>query len=413
MVKKYFTISIIREARADENRTPFTPRQTQALIAKFSNLNILVQPSQNRCFKDENYLKAGAKIEEDISHSDIIFGVKEIEISKLIENKTYLFFSHTSKVRQYINKATQDKAIIYKKELLKEVIKKKVTLIDYENIRNTSGDAYRYLGFGRFAGIVGCYNTLNLYLKLQNKRLLPRAFEINSYEKIKELISNQTFNKLKILQTGRGNVAKGSMEVLKLANIKQISIKDYLNKKYDEAVFCNISTREYIERIDGKNFSYQDLFLNPHEYRSKIKNFLFDTDVLICGHYWDSRFPKFFSSNQINEFKNLKIIGDITCDINGAIPTTIRSTTIAKPYYSIDINSMKEINLGNKGIAVMAVDNLPSELPRDSSKEFGDNLISEVLPYLIDKDDGRISRGTTASNGKFCSKFAYLNDFIN
>ena len=413
MKNKKITLSIIKEARIDENRTPLVPSQISNLLVKLSNLKIIVQPSKNRCFKDEDYLKAGAEITDDLSNADIILGVKEVEISKLIENKTYLFFSHTSKVRQYINKATQDKAIIYKKELLREVIKKNVTLIDYENIRSISGEAYRYLGFGRFAGIVGCYNTLNLYLKLQNKRLLPRAFEINSYEKIKELISNQTFNKLKILQTGRGNVAKGSMEVLKLANIKQISIKDYLNKKYDEAVFCNISTREYIERIDGKNFSYQDLFLNPHEYRSKIKNFLFDTDVLICGHYWDSRFPKFFSSNQINEFKNLKIIGDITCDINGAIPTTIRSTTIAKPYYSIDINSMKEINLGNKGIAVMAVDNLPSELPRDSSKEFGDNLISEVLPYLIDKDDGRISRGTTASNGKFCSKFAYLNDFIN
>ena len=413
MKNKKITLSIIKEARIDENRTPLVPSQISNLLDKLSNLKIIVQPSKNRCFKDEDYLKAGAEITDDLSNADIILGVKEVEISKLIENKTYLFFSHTSKVRQYINKATQDKAIIYKKELLREVIKKNVTLIDYENIRSVSGEAYRYLGFGRFAGIVGCYNTLNLYLKLQNKRLLPRAFEINSYEKIKELISNQTFNKLKILQTGRGNVAKGSMEVLKLANIKQISIKDYLNKKYDEAVFCNISTREYIERIDGKNFSYQDLFLNPHEYRSKIKNFLFDTDVLICGHYWDSRFPKFFSSNQINEFKNLKIIGDITCDINGAIPTTIRSTSIAKPYYSIDINSMKEINLGNKGIAVMAVDNLPSELPRDSSKEFGDNLISEVLPYLIDKDDGRISRGTTASNGKFCSNFAYLNDFIN
>ena len=413
MKNKKITLSIIKEARIDENRTPLVPSQISNLLDKLSNLKIIVQPSKNRCFKDEDYLKAGAQITDDLSNADIILGVKEVEISKLIENKTYLFFSHTSKVRQYINKATQDKAIIYKKELLREVIKKNVTLIDYENIRSISGEAYRYLGFGRFAGIVGCYNTLNLYLKLQNKRLLPRAFEINSYEKIKELISNQTFNKVKILQTGRGNVSKGSMEVLKLANIKQISIKDYLNKKYDEAVFCNISTREYIERIDGKNFSYQDLFLNPHEYRSKIKNFLFDTDVLICGHYWDSRFPKFFSSNQINEFKNLKIIGDITCDINGAIPTTIRSTSIAKPYYSIDINSMKEINLGNKGIAVMAVDNLPSELPRDSSKEFGDNLISEVLPYLIDKDDGRISRGTTASNGKFCSKFAYLNDFIN
>lgn len=412
MIKKYFTISILKEARIDENRSPFTPNQIQALTDKFPNLNVLIQPSKKRCFKDKDYAKAGAKIVEDISHSDIIFGVKEVELSKLIENKTYLFFSHTSKVQHYINKATQDKAIIYKKELLKEVIKKKVTLIDYENIRNISGEAYRYLGFGRFAGIVGCYNTLNLYLKLQNKQLLPRAFEINSYEKIKKLISKQSFNKLKILQTGRGNVAKGSMEILKLANIKQISINDYLKKKYDEAVFCNISTREYIERIDNKNFSYQDLILNPHKYRSKMKNFLFDTDVLITGHYWDSKFPKFFSSNQINEFKKLKIIGDITCDINGAIPTTIRSTSIAKPYYSIDKNSFKEISLGSEGIAVMAVDNLPSELPCDSSEEFGNNLTSEVLPYLINKDDGRINRATTASNGKFCSPFSYLENFI-
>ena len=412
MIKKNFAISIIREARNDENRSPFTPDQIQALTDKFPNLHVFVQPSKKRCFKDEDYAKAGAKIKEDISHSDIIFGVKEVEISKLIENKCYLFFSHTTKVRNYINQATQDKAIIYKKELLREILKKNITLIDYENIREVSGKGYRYLGFGRFAGIVGCYNTLNLYLKLQKEKSLPRAFEINNYEKIKELLSKQNFNKLKILQTGRGNVAKGSMEILKLANIKQISINDYLKKKYDEAVFCNISTREYIERIDNKNFSYQDLILNPHKYRSKMKNFLFDTDVLITGHYWDSKFPKFFSSNQINEFKKLKIIGDITCDINGAIPTTIRSTSIAKPYYSIDKNSFKEISLGSEGIAVMAVDNLPSELSCDSSEEFGNNLTSEVLPYLIKKDDGRINRATTASNGKFCSPFSYLENFI-
>ena len=285
-------------------------------------------------------------------------------------------------------------------------------MIDYENIRETSGKGYRYLGFGRFAGIVGCYNTLNLYLKLQKKQLLPRAFEINSYKKIKELISKQNFNKLKILQTGKGNVAKGSMEILKHANIKQISLNDYLNKKYDEAVFCNISLREHVERNDGKDSSYQDFMLNPHEYKSKATNYLHSTDMLITGHYWDPKFPKLFSLNQINEFKNLKIIGDITCDINGSIPTTIRSTSIAKPYYSFDINSMKEIDLSNKGIAVMAVDNLPSELPREASEEFGNSIISEVLPYLIDKDDGRISRATTALQGKFCSQFSYLENFI-
>ena len=411
-MKKNPIISIIREARIDENRTPLTPNQIQTLTNKFPNLQVFVQPSKKRCFKDDDYSKAGAKIKEDISYSDIIFGVKEVEISTLIENKTYLFFSHTSKVRKDINQATQDKAITYKKDLLREVIKRKITLIDYENIREISGKGYRYLGFGRFAGIVGCYNTLNLYLKLQKEQSLPRAFEINSYEKIKKLISKQNFNKLKILQTGRGNVAKGAMEVLKHANIKQISLNDYLNKKYNEAVFCNISTREYVERNDGKDYSVQDFTSNPHEYKSKIKNYLFDTDMLITGHYWEPKFPKLFYPNQINEFKNLKIIGDITCDINGSIPTTIRSTSIAKPYYSIDINSMKEIDLGNKGIAVMAVDNLPSELPNESSEEFGDSIMSEVLPYLISKDDGRINRATTASRGEFCPKYKYLEDFI-
>jgi len=412
MNKKYFTISIIKEARVDENRTPFTPNQIQTLIANFPNVVILVQPSKNRCFKDEDYFKAGAKIEEDISNSDIIFGIKEVEISKLIKNKTYLFFSHTSKVRKDIKQTTQDKAIVYKKELLREVLKKNITLIDYENIRETSGKGYRYLGFGRFAGIVGCYNTLNLYLKLHKKQLLPRAFEINSYKKIKELISQQNFNKLKIVLTGRGNVAKGSMEVLTHANIKQISINDYLKKKHDEAIFCNISTREYVERKDDKSFSHQDFISNPYEYNSKAKNFLVDADMLIAGHYWDSKFPKLFYPDQINEFKNLKIIGDITCDINGSIPTTIRPTSIAKPYYSIDINSMKEISLDDKGIAVMAVDNLPSELPCESSEEFGENIISEVLPFLINKDDGRINRATTASKGKFCPLFSYLENFI-
>jgi len=412
MNKDYFTISIIKEARVDENRTPLVPSQIQTLISNFPNLKILVQPSKNRCFKDKDYSKAGAKIQDDISQSDIIFGIKEVEISKLIENKTYLFFSHTSKVRNDNSQTAQDAAIIYKKKLLKEVLKRKITLIDYENIREESKDAYRYLGFGRFAGIVGCYNTLNLYLKLQKKQLLPRAFEINSYKKIQELISKQSFDKLKILQTGKGNVAKGSMEILKHANIKQISLNDFLNKKYDEAVFCNISLREHVERNDGKDSSYQDFMLNPHKYKSKATNYLHNADMLITGHFWDPKFPKLFSLNQISEFKKLKIIGDITCDVNGSIPTTIRSTSIAKPYYSIDINSMKEIDLCNKGIAVMAVDNLPSELPREASEEFGNSIISEVLPYLINKDDGRIYRATTASKGKFYPSYSYLENFI-
>ncbi len=394
------TLAVLREARIDENRTPLSPNQVSIILNKFSNIKIIVQPSNRRCFKDEDYQKAGAQITDDLSSANIIFGVKEVDISALIEGKTYLFFSHTSKVSQYIGQTLKDDAIIYKKELLKEVIKKKITLIDYENIREISGEGYRYLGFGRFAGIIGTYNTLNLYLKLFNKKSLPRAFEINNYKEIKKLISKQNFNKIKILLTGSGRASKGSIELLKQANIRQVSINDYLNNKYDKAVFCKISAKEHVEKKDGKEIS-------------KVKNYLFETDMFIACHYWEPKFPKFFYPNQINKFKNLKVIGDVTCDINGSIPTTIRSTSIAKPYYSIDINTMKEIDLSDKGIAVMAVDNLPSELPRDASEEFGSSVISEVLPSLINKDDGRINRATTASNGKFFKNFAYLNDFIN
>ena len=413
MKNKIITLAILREARIDENRTPFSPVQISNLLRKFPNLKIIVQPSKRRCFKDEDYLKEGAQIKEDLSSANIIFGVKEVEISTLIKDKTYLFFSHTSKVSQYIGQVIKDEAIIYKKELLREMIKKNITLIDYENVRDASGEGYRYLGFGRFAGIIGAYNTLNLYLKLYNKQTLPRAFEINNYEQIKKLISKQNFNKIKILLTGSGRASKGAIEMLKHANIKQVSINDYLNKKYNEAIFCNISAKMHIERKDGKASSYQDFILNPNEYNFKVKNYLYDTDMFIACHYWDPKFPKLFSPKEINEFKNLKIIGDVTCDINGSVPTTIRSTSIEKPYYSINTDTMNEIDLGNKGIAVMAVDNLPSELPRDASEEFGESIISEILPYLINEDDGRINRATTASNSKFSLKFAYLNDFIN
>ena len=399
MKNKIITLAVIREARIDENRTPFSPDQVSIILNKFFNIKIIVQPSNKRCFKDEDYQKAGAQITDDLSSANIIFGVKEVDISALIKDKTYLFFSHTSKVRQYIGQAIKDEAIIYKKELLREVIKKKITLIDYENIREISGEGYRYLGFGRFAGIIGTYNTLNLYLKLFNKKSLPRAFKINNYKEIKKIISKQNFNKIKILVTGSGRASKGSIELLKETNIKQVSNNDYLTKKYNEAIFTNISPTEHIERKDGKDVS-------------RVKNYLFETGMFIACHYWEPKFPKLFYPNQINEFKNLKVIGDITCDINGSIPTTIRSTSIAKPYYSIDINTMKEIDLSDKGIAVMAVDNLPSELPRDASEEFGSSVISEVLPSLINKDDGRINRATTASNGKFFKNFSYLNNFI-
>jgi len=412
MHRKPITISIIRESRGDDKRTPLVPQQVKKLLSRYPNLKILVQPSKNRCFMDENYFSAGAKIEEDISSSDIILGVKEVDVSALIENKTYLFFSHTSKIGKDNNQATQGTPGMDKKELLKEILKKNITLIDYENIRDISRKGHRYLGFGRFAGIVGCYNTLNLHLKIKQKRSMPRAFEIDDYKKIKEIIAKQSFKNLKILLTGDGRVAKGSLEFLKYSNIKQISLKDYLTKSYEDAVYCNVPTSEYVEHKDGRIFSIEDFIKNPHNYNSTIKKYLVVTDILISSHYWDPKSPKLFDLSEIKEFKNLKIIGDITCDINGSVPATIRSSSIIKPYYAIDKKAFNETLLEKESIAIMAVDNLPSELPRDSSEEFGEGILKEVLPYLLKDDDGRISRATITSNGNFCSKYNYLKDFI-
>jgi len=412
MHRNQITISIIRESRVDDKRTPLVPQQVKELLSKYPNLKILVQPSKNRCFKDKNYFSAGAKIEEDISSSDIILGVKEVDVSELIENKKYLFFSHTSKIGKDSNQATQGTPGMNKKELLKEILKKNITLIDYENIRDISRKGHRYLGFGRFAGIVGCYNTLNLHLKIKEKLLMPRAFEVNDYKKIKEIITKQSFKNLKILLTGDGRVAKGSLEFLKYTNIKQISLKDYLTRSYEDAVYCNIPTSEYVEHNDGRNFSIEDFIKNPQNYNSKIKKYLAVTDILISSHYWDPKSPKLFDLGEIKEFKNLKVIGDITCDINGSIPTTIRSSSILEPYYAIDKKVFKETSLDKESIAIMAVDNLPSELPNDSSEEFGKDVSKEVLPYLLKDDDGRISRATITSNGQFCSKYNYLKDFI-
>jgi len=412
MHRKPITISIIRESRGDDKRTPLVPQQVKKLLSRYPNLKILVQPSKNRCFMDENYFSAGAKIEEDISSSDIILGVKEVDVSALIENKTYLFFSHTSKIGKDNNQATQGTPGMDKKELLKEILKKNITLIDYENIRDISRKGHRYLGFGRFAGIVGCYNTLNLHLKIKQKRSMPRAFEIDDYKKIKEIIAKQSFKNLKILLTGDGRVAKGSLEFLKYSNIKQISLKDYLTKSYEDAVYCNVPTSEYVEHKDGRIFSIEDFIKNPHNYNSTIKKYLVVTDILISSHYWDPKSPKLFDLSEIKEFKNLKIIGDITCDINGSVPTTIRSSSIIKPYYAIDKKAFNETLLEKESIAIMAIDNLPSELPRDSSEEFGEGILKEVLPYLLKDDDGRISRATITSNGNFCSKYNYLKDFI-
>ena len=405
MAKQLTNIGIIRESRNDENRTPLVPEHIKKYKESNPNINFIIQPSNSRCFSDEEYELCGAKINENLNECSIIFGVKEIDPNILINNRTYLFFSHTFKINK------QQKNIEkHKKDLLLSILNKKITLIDYENIRGKNGT--RCLGFGRFAGIVGCYNTLNLLLKVHGKQSLASAYKINDYERLVLNLKNLYFPKTKILVTGDGRVAKGVIELLNETNIKAVSKKDFLEKKFDQPIFCNLETKDYVTNNSSTNFTLEHFINNPQDYSSSALQYLKETNILISAHYWDPSSPKIFENEDLKDLQNLKIVGDITCDINGSVPTTIRSTTIEEPNYWIERYTLKEIDENNDGIAVMAVDNLPSELPRDSSTEFSEGIINEVLPFLLKEDDGRILNGTITTDGSFLEKYNYLNDYI-
>ena len=405
MDNQFTYIGIVRESRNDENRTPIVPADIKKFKKNNPNINFIIQPSNNRCFSDEEYELCGAKINENLNECSIIFGVKEIDPNILINNRTYLFFSHTFKINKQQKNIEKNK-----KDLLLSILNKKITLIDYENIRGKNGT--RCLGFGRFAGIVGCYNTLNLLLKVLGKQSLASAYKINDYERLVLNLKNLYFPKTKILVTGDGRVAKGVIELLNQTNIKAVSKKDFLEKKFDQPIFCNLETKDYVTNNSSTNFNLEHFINNPQDYSSSALQYLKETDILISAHYWDPSSPKIFENEDLKDLQNLKIVGDITCDINGSVPTTIRSTTIEKPNYWIERNSLKEIDKNNDGIAVMAVDNLPSELPRDSSTEFSEGIINEVLPFLLKEDDGRILNGTITTDGSFLEKYNYLNDYI-
>mgnify|MGYP000934667369 CR=1 FL=1 len=411
MTGKINSIGIIKESRPDESRAPITPRQILQIIDRYPGINIFVQPCDKRSFKNEEYKKCGAKIIEDLNDCDLLFGVKEVDVSRLIPNKTYVFFSHTYKLNKETLSNAQGTPGMDKKELLRSILTKNIKLIDYENIRAANGS--RYLGFGRFAGIVGCYNTLNLFLLQNDFQPLARAHKINDYERIIKNLSEVRFPNFKLLVTGDGRVNKGVQEVLKFTNIKKVSPKEFLEKNYENPVYCNLDTKDYVIHKTKKPFELKHFIKFPKEYEATTFEYLKESNLYISAHYWDPSSPKIFTKKQIKQFSKLKIIGDVTCDVDGSIPTTIKSTTIEEPYFYLNTETFSEIDKSKSDLAVMAVDNLPSELPRDSSTEFGNGTVNEVIPYILGKDDGRILNSTITDKGRFLEKYNYLNDYIN
>jgi alanine dehydrogenase len=397
-------IGLIRECKVPpDKRVPFTPLQVEEIQQRFPHVTVVCQQSEVRCFKDSEFSELGINVVEDISDCDILMGIKEVPISNLVENKTYFFFSHTIKKQPY-NRA-----------LLQTVLQKNIRLIDYEALKDTQGN--RLVAFGRFAGIVGAYNGLWAYGKRYHLFDLRRAFDCFDINDLKLEIRHVKLPPIKIILTGAGRVAKGAMETLDTAGIRKVNPQDFLTKDFNEPVYVQLSSADYHERIEGGHFNREEFHKNPERYKSTFTDFSKVGHLLLAGAYWNPKAPVLFTKEEMksSDFK-IKVIADITCDINGSVPSTKRASTIPDPIYDYDpqTDSVMPALSDESYITTMAVDNLPCELPRSASEEFGRDLIDRILrPLLVSDKEGIIKRGIVAENGTLTEGFLYLDDYVN
>ncbi len=396
-------IAIIREEKVPKDtRTPLTPVQAKYLKNTYPNLNVFCQSSSIRCFSDDAYRQEGIEVVSDVSYCDILMGIKEVNIRSLILGKTYLFFSHTIKEQPYNQK------------LLKQIIDKKIRLIDYECLTDDKG--IRVIAFGRWAGIVGAYNALWTYGEKYGTYAIKRAFECNDLAELFGELQKVQLPPIKILITGDGRVSKGCLEVFEALGIKKVDPEQYLFQQLEEPVYTQIDVDVYTKRKDKEVFEFEHFFQNPQLYNSNFKTFSKTTDMLIMASYWNHKAPRLFEINEVrDESFKIRVIADITCDINGSVPTTIRSTTIENPVYDYHLKNLLELEgfSAENQLSVMAIDNLPNELPRDASISFGDQLIEFVIPKLLDGYDQEIIKNATiAAEGTLTKKYKYLSEYV-
>lgn len=393
-------LGIVREGKTPpDKRVPFSPKQCLEITKNF-DVNLVVQPSPIRAYTDQEYTDAGITLQEDLSDCDVLMGVKEVNIKDLLDNKHYFFFSHTIKKQPY------------NANLLKAVLDKKIQLTDYETLTHKAGG--RILGFGRYAGIVGAYNGLLAWGKRNGTYDLKPANECKDFEELQVELKKVTLGNAKIVLTGDGRVAHGALEIMDLLNIKQVSSKDFIFQEHTVPVYTQLKCNNYYKHKEGKEFDLQHLFANPTEYKSRFKKYTQGADIFISCHYWDSNAAPLFSEADTQEEKfRLKVIADITCDIKGSVPTTIRPSTISNPIYGYNPETGTEgapYSPGN--VTIMAVDNLPCELPRDASADFGIALIKNVIPALTGDDSTQIvDRASITVDGNLNSGYEYLSDY--
>jgi len=394
---------IIKERKnPPDRRVVFSPQKLKEFQQQFPEATIVVESSDIRIFSDEAYAKAGFEITEDLSDCDVLIGVKEVPITALIPNKKYFFFSHTIKKQPY------------NRDLLKAMLEKNIILYDHEVITDSRGN--RLIGFGRYAGLVGAYNGFRaLGMKTQSFSL-PKAESLADLPALINQLNSIKLPAIKILLTGTGKVARGAKEILDAMNIKAVAISEYLTTSYNEPVYCKIDVLDYNKRTDGQVLTNRDFYNNPSAYVSNFMRFAKVTDYFIAGHFFGEGSPYLFTREDAKSDQfNIHLVADISCDIDGPVASTLRASTIADPIYGYDPETSTEVAYTSPGaITVMAVDNLPCELPKDASDGFGDLFLTHVIPAFFNDDkDGILARAAMTKAQELTPRYEYLQGYVN
>lgn len=396
-------IGLLRETKnPPDRRVAMPPTRATEFCTKYPDVELVVQSSDYRAFKNEEYHESGFETQKDISDCDIFFGIKEVKPETFIPGKTYFMFAHVAKKQPY------------NKSLLRSIMSNKITLIDYEYLTN---HGRRLIAFGKWAGVVGAYNGIRTWGLRTNNFTLEPANSYFDQEQMYVECKKIKLSPIKIVLTGGGRVAGGAIETLKAFGIREITPKQLLNNEYNEAVFAKIEPWDYVEHKNNKKFELSHFFENPEQYKSTFARYTKIADLYIACHFWDPKSPVFFTQEQARseDFK-IKVIADVSCDIKNPIPSTLRASTIAEPFYDYNphTNSEEPAFSSDKNISVMAIDNLPGELPRDASLDFSKELLNNIIPHLLgDDNEGVIARATIVKNGELTERYKYLSDWVN
>ncbi|MFE3866505.1 NAD(P)-dependent oxidoreductase [Flavobacterium sp. LS2P90] len=394
---------IIKERKnPPDRRVVFSPDELAKIKQLYQDASIKVESSDIRIFTDEQYKNLGIEVANDISDCDVLFGVKEVPLEALIPNKSYFFFSHTIKKQPYNRK------------LLQAILEKNIDLYDHETIVDANNR--RLIGFGRYAGIVGAYNSIRAFgIKFELFKI-PKAETLSGKEALIAHLKRLVLPPLKFVITGTGKVGNGAKEILDAIKIKEVSVENYLTKNYTQPVYTQIDVLDYNKRKDGQVLDFTDFYTNPKEYVSDFEKFTKMTDIFIAGHFYANDSPIILSQEMLQSKDcKIKVVADISCDVNGPIACTLRSSTIAEPLYGYLPNENKEVDMFHPAaIVVMAVDNLPCELPKDASEGFGEMFMEHVIPAFFNGDkDGILQRAKITEKGKLTPRFSYLQDYVD